>query len=130
MKRGVIVGVYIFMFATLIYAQSTEEQLTITTYYPAPYGSYRTLQILNNNQEILLGNDASNPSIEMRDTSGGGQTPYIDFSNDGTTDYDMRIILDGDNILSIKGGVLRIYDNSGNPGVMQVGEVWYCTSYP
>jgi len=43
-------------------------------------------------------------SIEL----GGTGKPYIDFSNDATTDYDMRIQLIGDNELSIQGGNVGI----------------------
>jgi len=42
-------------------------------------------------------------SIEL----GGTGKPYVDFSNDATTDYDMRIQLTGNNELSIKGGVIK-----------------------
>jgi len=42
-------------------------------------------------------------SIELRGT-GGSSIPFIDFSNDGTADYDARIILDGDNQLTVDGG--------------------------
>ena len=79
------------------------------------------------NHQILFQIDGSNnPAIEMR---GSGQHPYIDFSNDTSSDYDMRIILEGDDMLGVRGGVLRIYDNAGNPGRLEVGEVWFCTSY-
>ncbi|QXJ39600.1 hypothetical protein BV455_02966 [Parageobacillus caldoxylosilyticus] len=44
---------------------------------------------------------ASNPGLELRSTGGG--TPFIDFSNDGSTDYDARIILNGDDVLDIQG---------------------------
>lgn len=44
--------------------------------------------------------DDHGASIEL----GGTGTPYIDFSNDATSDYDMRIILTGDDGLNIAGG--------------------------
>jgi subtilisin-like proprotein convertase family protein len=40
----------------------------------------------------------NNANIELRQVSGGG-TPYIDFSNDATSDYDSRIILSGNTML-------------------------------
>jgi hypothetical protein len=43
-------------------------------------------------------------SIEL----GGSGTPYIDFINDGATDYDVRISLPGDDALAIEGGNLGI----------------------
>jgi len=39
-------------------------------------------------------------SIELRGTG----LPFIDFSNDASTDYDMRMILRGDDLLHIYGG--------------------------
>lgn len=47
-------------------------------------------------------------SIEL----GGKGTPYIDFSNDATTDYDMRFIMTGDDSLNVVGGNLGIGVNS------------------
>lgn len=43
-------------------------------------------------------------SIEL----GGVGTPYVDFSNDATTDYDMRMILTGDDSLLLEGGNVGI----------------------
>ncbi|MDO8444582.1 MAG: tail fiber domain-containing protein [Deltaproteobacteria bacterium] len=43
-------------------------------------------------------------SIEL----GGSGTPFIDFSNDSTSDYDMRITLTGDDKLEIAGGNVGI----------------------
>ena len=47
-------------------------------------------------------------SIEL----GGSGTPYLDFSNDATSDYDMRLILTGDDALAIVGGNVGIGDTS------------------
>ena len=44
-------------------------------------------------------------SIELR---GVNKTPYIDFVNDVTTDFDMRFILDGDDQMKIVGGDVDI----------------------
>lgn len=46
-KLGLIFVIPSFVFPLFVYAQ--EESLTITTYYPAPYGSYEELSanILN-----------------------------------------------------------------------------------
>lgn len=49
----------------------------------------------------LRGNDP-NAAIEVRGEAGG--TPYIDFSNDATSDYDVRLRLTGDDILALEGG--------------------------
>ena len=42
-------------------------------------------------------------SIEIRGTG----TPFIDFSNDPSSDYDMRLILADDNTLKVQGGKLQ-----------------------
>jgi hypothetical protein len=47
-------------------------------------------------------------SIELRGTG----TPYIDFSNDGATDYDARFILRSDDALELQGGNLLIGKSS------------------
>jgi len=46
-------------------------------------------------------------SVELRGTG----VPYFDFSNDATTDYDMRMILRGNDLLSIEGGNLQTSNN-------------------
>jgi hypothetical protein len=49
---------------------------------------------------IDSGDMRDNPRIELRDIDGTGLHPYIDFSDDATSDFDARIIL-RDNILRI-----------------------------
>lgn len=41
------------------------------------------------------------PRLEMRDTN-GSNWPYIDFSDDGSTDYDIRIRQNGDDQLLVQ----------------------------
>jgi hypothetical protein len=45
---------------------------------------------------------------------GGTGKPYIDFSNDALTDFDVRLALDDDDMLNLKGGKLRIGDYTGS----------------
>ncbi len=55
---------------------------------------------------IQAGFDGSNYALEI--TNSGG-TPYIDFQNDSSgTDYDMRLILTGDDTLAVEGGSVGI----------------------
>ena len=124
---------FIFM-SVSICSFAFAEQLTITTYYPAPFGVYRDLTaevitVLNNNEQIVIGNDANNPAIEFRDLDGSGNSPYIDFSNSAAGDYDMRIILTGNNALAVTGGTTTFTDNAGNPATIKTGEVWFCADY-
>ncbi|MDI6605973.1 MAG: hypothetical protein QME65_02375 [Candidatus Omnitrophota bacterium] len=96
----IISCVFFFNFAI---SCAQEEQITITTYYPSPYGSYRELSWGNypNTRGKLTADQGS--SIEL----GGSGTPYIDFSNDASSDYDARIILTGNDQLAIR-GITRI----------------------
>jgi subtilisin-like proprotein convertase family protein len=47
----------------------------------------------------------NNANIELRQTIGGG-TPYIDFSDDATSDYDGRIILSGNTMVYSHAGTI------------------------
>lgn len=59
-----------------------------------------------NVEGIQIGKDGSNYAIEMTNNTGN---PYIDFQNDVSgNDYDMRLILNGDDSLGILGGGLGI----------------------
>lgn len=69
----------------IVFSFAFAENITITTYYPAPFGVYKQLQT---------------GSLEVRDDT---SSPFIDFSNDAAIDYDARIELTGDNTLSIQG---------------------------
>lgn len=46
------------------------------------------------------------PALELRSTTGG--YPLIDFSNDASIDYDMRLVTMGDDTLEVDGGNLGI----------------------
>lgn len=51
-----------------------------------------------------LTNDAHGGSIEL----GNANTPFIDFSNDGAADYDMRVVLSSNDALAVVGGELQV----------------------
>lgn len=130
MRKVLLVGILTFCVCLAAFA----DQITITTYYPAPYGMYKDLQtetltVLNDREEILIGADGANPAIELRDRDGTGRSPYIDFSNTSSGDYDMRLVLTGDNALTVTGGTTTFSNNSGNPGVIRTGSIYFCTSY-
>ena len=67
-------------------------------------GSARTGSVSNGS--VVIGNDG-NAFIEMRENDSAG-TPYIDFVNDPSTDFDFRIILNGDDSFSLLGGSVGI----------------------
>ena len=161
-----ILSIVILISPALIFVCRAEEQITITTYYPAPNGIYREMRVdqmsvgspyrtstLSDGNIIISGragigsnntptgkfdvvmadgtsrvtvNDNNNASIELR---GVGGTPYIDFSNDSSSDNDFRIILSGDNDLNVTGGRTTFSNDSGTPATIRVGEVWFCANY-
>ena len=109
MKKYLSVTLPLFFSFLLLLSHSvfSQDTLTIVTYYPSPYGVYKTLRVINDDDEVLLGSDDHNPNIELRDKDADGHTPYIDFSNDSGSDYDMRIILQDDDTLEVVGGRLK-----------------------
>ncbi len=92
--------VTLIIFSLFLSVAYADESITISTYYPSPYGSYRTLTWGNypNSRGSLTADQGA--SIEL---GGSGTTPYIDFSNDMSSDYDARIILLGDDELAFQG---------------------------
>ena len=77
---------FLILFSFLVcFGCFAQEEITITTYYPAPFGVYKQLQT---------------ESLEVRNATGN---PFVDFSNDSATDFDARIELTGNNTLSIQG---------------------------
>ncbi|WP_074407145.1 MULTISPECIES: hypothetical protein [Aquimarina] len=73
-------------------------------------GDVKMSNKLSTGQSISWGNTGAiintdqGASIELR----GNGVPYFDFSNDPTTDYDMRLILRNDNLLSFEGGDVKM----------------------
>jgi len=61
----------------------------------------------NNDFFRIRSGESGNIGIELRSGSTAG-TPYIDFSNDASIDYDMRIRLNGNDDLIIEGGGLTV----------------------
>lgn len=65
---------------------------------------------------VQLNGKDPNVGIELRSGSNGG-TPYIDFSNDGSVDFDGRLILLGNDILSVEKATLKT-------NKLQIGNKW------
>jgi hypothetical protein len=65
---------------------------------------------------VLFGPAAGHAAIELREIDNSG-TPYIDFSNDNSVDYDARIILLDNNELNIQGANLVIGDANTTPAL-------------
>ena len=91
------------------------EDITITTYYPSPFGSYRELtwvDLPNRSRGWLSSDQGSSIELGGLNAGGGPGTPYIDFHNDmvggAAGNFDARIILTGDNTLEIQGADLTL----------------------
>ena len=90
---------------------------------------------LSTNGNISLGNDG-NAYMEMRESDGAG-TPYIDFSNDNTSNYDARITLEANDQLSFStltnGRQLSIHSTgialSGTNKYMNFGTTFSASGY-
>jgi hypothetical protein len=99
-----------------------------TTYTDGRYVN-ATADVMSSSGEIIdLNNDGNNPAIELRDTDGTGLTPFIDFSNDSGIDFDMRVILTGDDELSVSGGNLnmqsmRVVNQGCPPGYVRYNQL-------
>lgn len=82
--------------------------------YSGPRGSELLKFIVDGSGNVKWGSNRGRlrvdqgASIEL----GGKGTPYIDFSNDATTDYDARLILTGNDSLNIAGTNVGINNNS------------------
>lgn len=137
----IVIALLLWAFLAAPAACFAQEQITITTYYPAPYGIYREIRTdqlaigtayrtsaLADGSLIVSGNTGlGTPTPSQRldvngairwGTSrgllttdqgssmeiGGSGTPYIDFSNDTVSDFDVRLILTGNDTLEVQGG--------------------------
>lgn len=110
MKKFLITSfLIVFYLSFLGVSLFAQETLTVTTYYPSPFGSYRQLTWGNfpNTRGMLAADGNAGSAIELGgvNTLGGLGTPYIDFHNDlnNAVDYDARIILTADNTLEMMG---------------------------
>jgi len=139
-KIYLISSIFVFIFfPLLLFAQ---EDITITTYYPSPFGSYRELSwgdLPSNSRGRLTAEEGA--SIELGGVDGAtAGTPHIDFHNDMTTtnDYDIRLLLDRTNgninQFHVIGGRTTFRNNRNDndptsPAIIRVKEVWYCAQY-
>lgn len=124
MKKPLIISLLVIfcIFFSLFSLFAQNEQITITTYYPSPFGSYRQLTWGNfpNTRGVLAPDNNAGSAIELGGLSAAGQPgiPYIDFSNDMASDFDARIILQGDDRLVIDGVTVRSFDARISPGLI------------
>ena len=136
-KLTLAVLIFLFIFASsLVFSQ---EQITVTTYYPSPFGSYRDLRsnrlvvdparampTVDGNVRWGAGKGELTTSQGSSIELGGSGTPYIDISNDLASDYDFRIILMGNNRLDIRGGETYFTNDDGTWARVRLQEVYFC----
>ena len=130
-KSLITLGFSIFFSTIILFSVFAQppEQITITTYYPSPFGSYRELRASRMtvhptrampaaDGELYWGAQEgrlltnSGASIRL----GGSGTPYIDFYNQIGGAFDARIILLSNNRLAIDGVTVRSFDGRTSPG--------------
>lgn len=97
--------ILIFVFSFLMsipfaQGQQGQESITITTYYHAPFGIYRELQVINNRgANVIIGEDPNhpgNPIVRLIDTDpNGGLDPLVTFQDHVGNNPDASIGLEG-----------------------------------
>ncbi|MFA5315002.1 MAG: hypothetical protein WC409_03565 [Candidatus Omnitrophota bacterium] len=136
----------VVLLAAFAHIALAQDQVTITTYYPSPFGVYSDLRAnrmavgnsraFGNAGTVTWGGSTSygtlsedqGSSIELGG-SNAGYTPYIDFHND-SGDYDARIMLVSNNVLGIyvRDRVeIRNTNTPSNYADIGVGAVYLCT---
>jgi len=136
-KKGLFIAVLLVFVFSLMFGCSVgfcQENVTITTYYPAPFGVYVSLRTINNNAQVDLNTDfTGNANIEIKSTNvGPNRLAYIDFANNPATDFDWRFIELTGRDFNIRSSVadrnaqVRI-TNAANQGITLVaGELIVC----
>jgi hypothetical protein len=86
----------VFLFSVFVFGVSAvAEEITLTTYYPAPYGNYEELQA----SKFAVGSAVTMPATDGDITAGGTIRANTNFNFNGTNGYsgtytvvtDMRI---------------------------------------
>lgn len=118
-----------------------QEDMTVTMYYPSPYGVYEQVRsntvvvgwntpVPANNGELTWGNTNSRGrlaadqggSIELGSAVAGAQ-PYVRFNSAGNN---ARLELTGNNLTFYVNDRLEIRQNNTWWGDMQVGQLYIC----
>jgi len=92
---------FFFLGTPLMYAQ-TEEKLSIVTYYPSPFGSYRELTWGNATNTCGELNDSEGASLNLG-SSAATRHPWIGFSSGTCSPAKALIQLTDDRTLTISG---------------------------
>lgn len=152
-KRNLMMLVVFFGIFSCIPLLEAQEQITITTYYPSPMGAYRQLRA----ERMIVATTTNIPTSQFTTGAdpmvdgelrwggansigrltadngssikvGGSGTPYIDLSNDMTSDYDARIMLYNNDTLRFYVGSQVQIRNRGDTQWrdLEVGDLYLC----
>lgn len=136
----------VFFLCALVPTALAQDQVTITTYYPSPFGVYSDLRAnrmavgnaraFGNAGELTWGGATSAGTLSSDQGSSielGGDNaafvPYIDFKNDAG-DFDARIILLNNNVLGLYVRDRVEIRNTNNPslyGDIGLRDLYLCT---
>ncbi len=133
--RNTFLGVLFFVLGLFFFAMAADEKITITTYYPSPYGSYKDLQITKDlitgttsqidgwittditgqNKGMAATDAAIFIPVWANDTGVSAVDPY---QSEGTmSDFRLYIMDDATDRFSIWGGAANSYGTGINSAI-------------
>lgn len=80
MRKIVLSALFLLCFASFVFAQA--DQLTLTTYYPAPFGMYQEMRVMGK-----LGVGTTNPTTKLEVQTTSGQAGFFNVTNGAAQDY-------------------------------------------
>src|SRR3989338_11224602 len=102
-----------FLFFSFAFSANEPEQLTITTYYPSPYGSYNELQLYPHDTAVTACNQASKGTMYYyQDPSGDSAKDEVRVcSGDAAAGYGWKGIgqLSGPGLLPVSTAHTKLY---------------------
>jgi len=147
-RKIIILGISVVLLCGSIVVYS-QEKITITTYYPAPYGVYKELESYITRMKYLQLNFegssyhylriSKGPSVGAADASGNyiagimwnKNSPTYGDGDDFTIftygGKDIYLYTGGKTVL--KSNHTRVTTSTGNPGVLRVKEIWFCNCW-
>lgn len=143
-KKILFLGVFAFLFVGSLISQAQQDSLTITTYFPAPYGVFQNLTM----RMFAVGNTTAMPGAEGSLAWGSdAQSRGLLSSNDGSIDLGSNVAAQpwlrlshgvGNKNLTLRTptiltiylntlmpGRMQIINAGGNLGALYVGTFWY-----
>jgi hypothetical protein len=147
MKKIVMFAVFSLGLVGICISCLAQESIRLVTYYPAPFGVYREMRVMDgNNADIRLGvvNDAvaggnvagitiadvgGRPQIRFQNSAIVAAATTADFRIVQTTDDDLAFLHDNNNSLGQYTFATTNAAGTIVPGNVRVGEIFRCTTY-